>query len=85
MRRRILGCAFLLSGFNTRAAFAVRSVQPFRGKVSFCATRFGNYLIGTNASDDIGYELKTYAGFTSAPVDPQPMVHGWPSLLPGSG
>jgi hypothetical protein len=41
--------------------------QPFRGRASFYAMRFGNYLIGINASSGASYELKTPSGFTSAP------------------
>src|SRR5207248_5831140 len=41
--------------------------QPFRGRATFYAMRFGNYLIGINASSDTSYELKTPNGFTSAP------------------
>src|SRR5262249_33776807 len=36
---------------------------PFKGRWSYDVLRFGNYLIGINASSDRAFELKTPAGF----------------------
>jgi hypothetical protein len=45
----------------------VKSSEPYRGKADFYAFRLGNYLIGMNRTSDRSYELKTPAGFASAP------------------
>lgn len=39
---------------------------PFRGKCNFYAFRYGNYLIGMNATGDPDFELKLPAGVGSA-------------------
>lgn len=43
-----------------------RSEEPFRGKADFYAFRFGNYLVGLDASTTGSYVLNTPSGFTSA-------------------
>ncbi|HEX3356897.1 MAG TPA: dockerin type I domain-containing protein [Tepidisphaeraceae bacterium] len=40
--------------------------QPFRGRASFYAMRFGHYLIGINSTSDRAYQLSTPSDFTSA-------------------
>lgn len=39
---------------------------PFRGRCTFYAFRYGNYLVGMNATSDRDFELKLPAGVTSA-------------------
>jgi hypothetical protein len=41
--------------------------DPFAGRASFYACRYGPYLIGMNASKERTYELKTPAGVAAAP------------------
>jgi hypothetical protein len=55
---------------------------PFCGKVDFYAFRLGSYLIGMNRRSDRSFELKTPAGFHSAPDLFSGKVLSGPVLVP---